>query len=69
MPAMADVTLTHPDGHGPITVPEHRARILCRQGWQAARRKVANHPSDEATASPSTTDDEGPTPSSSPTED
>lgn len=31
-----DVTLTHPDGHGPITVPARRGRILVRQGWTYA---------------------------------
>lgn len=30
------VTLTHPDGHGPIDVPARRAQLLIRQGWQPA---------------------------------
>lgn len=49
-----DVTLTHPEGYDPITAPEHRARILCRQGWERAggasdvSDEVADDASDEA---------------------
>lgn len=44
---MSEVTLTHPDGHGPITVPERRARILVRQGWQEADGATPEVASDE----------------------